>query len=151
MLSTPSSSFWLTFLFFAYNFTFFPFINIFYSSSLFFYPLPLFFHQPLHFRFFSPIFSLFRPRLTTFASFQPFFVSSAVFSPSFCHFSAFPPFFHFYLCHSPRLIFYVSRPSKCFTWNIVFHDFRSSVVSERRFAFSLSENHPRFWSFWFLK
>lgn len=72
----------------------------------------------------SPVFLLFRPSLTAFASFQPFFSFSqlifiyflsippflALFSPFF----SFPPFFRFYLCHSSRLVFSRFTPLKMF-------------------------------------
>lgn len=101
MLSTPSSSFWLTFLFFAYNFTFFPFINIFYSSSLFFTPYRYFFislstfassllffrffahvllHLPLFSRFSSPL-PFFHPLFAIFQLFLHFFISTYVTLP----------------------------------------------------------------------
>lgn len=75
----------------------------------------------------SPVFLLFRPSLTAFASFQPFFSFSQLififfsifclfrrFLPSFRHFSVFPPFFRFYLCHSSRLVFSRFTPLKMF-------------------------------------
>ena len=75
----------------------------------------------------SPVFLLFRPSLTAFASFQPFFSFSQLififfsifclfrrFLPSFRHFLVFPPFFRFYLCHSSRLVFSRFTPLKMF-------------------------------------
>ena len=157
-------SFWLTFLFFCKQSHFFSFINIFYSFSPFFIP-----HR--HFTPFSclslplpPVFILFAHVYTTFSPFQSFFAFSQLififfaFSASFIFlhplFAIFldrPSFFRFYLCHFLRLIFHVSRLSKCFTWNIVFYDFRSSAISEKRFAFRLSENHSHFSPLLFLK
>lgn len=157
-------SFWLTFLFFCKQSHFFSFINIFYSFSPFFIP-----HR--HFTPFSclslplpPVFILFAHVYTTFSPFQSLFAfsqlififfafsaSSIVLHPLFAIFLDRPSFFRFYLCHFPRLIFHVSRLSKCFTWNIVFYDFRSSAISEKRFASRLSKNHSHFLPLLFLK
>lgn len=154
----------LPFSFFCKQSHFFSSINIFYSFSPFFIP-----HR--HFTPFSrlslplpPVFILFAHVYTTFSPFQSFFCLFSThfylfcffrlfhrFTPSFCHFLDHPSFFRFYLCHSPRLIFHVSRLSKCFTWNIVFYDFRSSAISEKRFASRLSENHSYFSPLLFLK
>lgn len=154
----------LPFSFFCKQSHFFSFINIFYSFSPFFIP-----HR--HFTPFSclslplpPVFILFAHVYTTFSPFQSFFCLFSThfylfcffrlfhrFTPSFCHFLDHPSFFRFYLCHFPRLIFHVSRLSKCFTWNIVFYDFRSSAISEKRFASRLSENHSHFSLLLFLK
>lgn len=154
----------LPFSFFCKQSHFFSFINIFYSFSPFFIP-----HR--HFTPFSclslplpPVFILFAHVYTTFSPFQSFFAfsqlififfafsaSSIVLHPLFAIFLDRPSFFRFYLCHFPRLIFHVSRLSKCFTWNIVFYDFRSSAISEKRFASRLSENHSHFSPLLFLK
>lgn len=154
----------LPFSFFCKQSHFFSFINIFYSFSPFFIP-----HR--HFTSFSclslplpPVFILFAHVYTTFSPFQSFFAfsqlififfafsaSSIVLYPLFALFLDRPSFFRFYLCHFPRLIFHVSRLSKCFTWNIVFYDFRSSAISEKRFASRLSENHSHFSPLLFLK
>lgn len=154
----------LPFSFFCKQSHFFSFINIFYSFSPFFIP-----HR--HFTPFSclslplpPVFILFAHVYTTFSPFQSFFAfsqlififfafsaSSIVLHPLFAIFLDHPSFFRFYLCHFPRLIFHVSRLSKCFTWNIVFYDFRSSAISEQRFASRLSENHSHFSPLLFLK
>lgn len=154
----------LPFSFFCKQSHFFSFINIFYSFSPFFIP-----HR--HFTPFSclslplpPVFILFAHVYTTFSPFQSFFAfsqlififfafsaSSIVLHPLFAIFLDHPSFFRFYLCHFPRLIFHVSRLSKCFTWNIVFYDFRSSAISEKRFASRLSENHSHFSPLLFLK
>lgn len=156
--------FGLPFSFFCKQSHFFSFINIFYSFSPFFIP-----HR--HFTPFSclslplpPVFILFAHVYTTFSPFQSFFAfsqlififfafsaSSIVLHPLFAIFLDRPSFFRFYLCHFPRLIFHVSRLSKCFTWNIVFYDFRSSAISEKRFASRLSENHSHFSPLLFLK
>lgn len=154
----------LPFSFFCKQSHFFSFINIFYSFSPFFIP-----HR--HFTPFSclslplpPVFILFAHVYTTFSPFQSFFAfsqlififfafsaSSIVLHPLFAIFLDRPSFFRFYLCHFPCLIFHVSRLSKCFTWNIVFYDFRSSAISEKRFASRLSENHSHFSPLLFLK
>lgn len=154
----------LPFSFFCKQSHFFSFINIFYSFSPFFIP-----HR--HFTPFSclslplpPVFILFAHVYTTFSPFQLFFAfsqlififfafsaSSIVLHPLFAIFLDRPSFFRFYLCHFPRLIFHVSRLSKCFTWNIVFYDFRSSAISEKWFASRLSENHSHFSPLLFLK
>ena len=94
---------------------------------------------------FSAVFFLFS------AHFYLFFVYSAVSCPLFAIFQFFLHFFVSTYVTLPGSFFHVSHPSKCFTWNIVFHDFRSSAVSEKRFAFSLPESHSRFWSLHFLK
>ena len=154
----------LPFSFFCKQSHFFSFINIFYSFSPFFIP-----HR--HFTPFSclslplpPVFILFAHVYTTFSPFQSFFAfsqlififfafsaSSIVLHPLFAIFFRSSFIFSFYLCHFPRLIFHVSRLSKCFTWNIVFYDFRSSAISEKRFASRLSENHSHFSPLLFLK
>lgn len=154
----------LPFSFFVNNLTFS-------LLSTFFIPSLRFFIPHRHFTPFSclslplpPVFILFAHVYTTFSPFQSFFAFSQLififfcffrlfhrFIPSFCHFLDRPSFFRFYLCHFPRLIFHVSRLSKCFTWNIVFYDFRSSAISEKRFASRLSENHSHFSPLLFLK
>lgn len=154
----------LPFSFFVNNLTFSLLSTFFYSFSPFFIP-----HR--HFTPFSclslplpPVFILFAHVYTTFSPFQSFFAfsqlififfafsaSSIVLHPLFAIFLDRPSFFRFYLCHFPRLIFHVSRLSKCFTWNIVFYDFRSSAISEKRFASRLSENHSHFSPLLFLK
>lgn len=106
-----------------------------------------FVHPLLH----LPLFSRFFPFLSSLLSFFLFFVYSAVSCPLFAIFQFFLHFFVSTYVTLPGSFFHVSHPSKCFTWNIVFHDFRSSAVSEKRFAFSLPENHSRFWSLQFLK
>ena len=65
--------------------------------------------------FFS--FSLFYPFLFSSSRFLTIPLSSLFLSP--------PSIFISYLCHSFKLVFRVSRLSKCFTWNIVFHVFSS--------------------------
>ena len=154
----------LPFSFFVNNLTFS-------LLSTFFIPSLRFFIPHRHFTPFSclslplpPVFILFAHVYTTFSPFQSFFCLFSThfylfcffrlfhrFTPSFCHFLGRPSFFRFYLCHFPRLIFHVSRLSKCFTWNIVFYDFRSSAISEKRFASRLSENHSHFSPLLFLK
>lgn len=103
----------------------------------------------LPFLFFSPM-SIFAFSQLIFIFFA-FSASSIVLHPLFAIFLDRPSFFRFYLCHFPRLIFHVSRLSKCFTWNIVFYVFRSSAISEKRFASRLSENHSHFSPLLFLK
>lgn len=154
----------LPFSFFCKQSHFFSFINIFHSFSPFFYPSSPFhtiflpftaspsrfysFRPCLYYIFpFSVVFCLFSTHFYLFCFFRLFHR----FTPSFCHFLDRPSFFRFYLCHFPRLIFHVSRLSKCFTWNIVFYDFRSSAISEKRFASRLSENHSHFSPLLFLK
>lgn len=112
--------------------------------------LPFLFFSPMSILHF-PLFSRFLPFLNSFLSFFAFSASSIVLHPLFAIFLDHPSFFRFYLCHFPRLIFHVSRLSKCFTWNIVFYDFRSSAISEKRFASRLSENHSHFSLLLFLK
>lgn len=112
--------------------------------------LPFLFFSPMSILHF-PLFSRFLPFLNSFLSFFAFSASSIVLHPLFAIFLDHPSFFRFYLCHFPRLIFHVSRLSKCFTWNIVFYDFRSSAISEKRFASRLSENHSHFSPLLFLK
>lgn len=137
-------SFCLTFLFFCKQSHFFSFINIFYSFSPFFIPhrhftpfsrlslpLPPVFILFAHVHTTFPLSSRFLPFLNSFLSFFAFSASSIVLHPLFAIFLDRPSFFRFYLCHSSRLIFHVSRLSKCFTWNIVFYDFRSSAISEK--------------------
>ena len=76
----------------------------------------------------SPVFLLFRPSLTAFASFQPFFsfsqlififflffVYSAVSCPLFAIFQFFLHFFVSTYVTLPGSFFHVSHPSKCFT------------------------------------
>ena len=154
----------LPFSFFCKQSHFFSFINIFYSFSPFFIPhrhitpfsclsLPL----PPVFILFAHVYATFSPFQSLFAFSQLIFIffafsaSSIVLHPLFAIFLDRPSFFRFYLCHFPRLIFHVSRFSKCFTWNIVFYDFRSSAISEKRFASRLSENHSHFSPLLFLK
>ena len=157
----------LPFSFFVNNLTFFLLSIFFYSFSPFFIPhhhftpfsrlsLP-FAASPSRFYSFRPclyyispfsvVFCLFSTHFYLFCFFRLFYR----FTPFFCHFLDRPSFFRFYLCHSSRLIFHVSRLSKCFTWNIVFYDFRSSAISEKRFASRLSENHSHFSPLLFLK
>lgn len=112
--------------------------------------LPFLFFSPMSILHF-PLFSRFLPLLNSFLSFFAFSASSIVLHPLFAIFLDRPSFFRFYLCHFPCLIFHVSRLSKCFTWNIVFYDFRSSAISEQRFASRLSENHSHFSPLLFLK
>ena len=112
----------------------------------------------LPFLFFSPMSILHFPLFSRFLPFLNSFLSFLLFPPLLSFYTLFlpffldrPSFFRFYLCHSPRLIFHVSRLSKCFTWNIVFYVFRSSAISEKRFASRLSENHSHFSPLLFLK
>lgn len=154
----------LPFSFFCKQSHFFSFINIFLFLLSVFYPSSPFhtiflpftaspsrfysFRPYLYYIFpFSVVFCLFSTHFYLFCFFRLFHR----FTPSFCHFLDRPSFFRFYLCHFPRLIFHVSRLSKCFTWNIVFYDFRSSAISEKRFASRLSENHSHFSPLLFLK
>ena len=133
----------LPFSFFVNNLTF-SLLSTFFIPSLRFYS----FRPCLYYIFpFSVVFCLFSTHFYLFCFFRLFHR----FTPSFCHFLDRPSFFRFYLCHFPCLIFHVSRLSKCFTWNIVFYDFRSSAISEKRFAFRLSENHSHFSPLLFLK
>ena len=133
----------LPFSFFVNNLTF-SLLSTFFIPSLRFYS----FRPCLYYIFpFSVVFCLFSTHFYLFCFFRLFHR----FTPSFCHFLDRPSFFRFYLCHFPRLIFHVLRLSKCFTWNIVFYDFRSSAISEKRFAFRLSENHSHFSPLLFLK
>lgn len=157
----------LPFSFFVNNLTF-SLLSTFFISSLRFLSLIAISHHFLAFHCLSlplpPVFILFAHVYTTFSPFQSFFAfsqlifvffafsaSSIVLHPLFAIFLDRPSFFRFYLCHFPRLIFHVSRLSKCFTWNIVFYDFRSSAISEKRFASQLFENHSHFSPLLFLK
>ena len=157
----------LPFSFFVNNLTF-SLLSTFFIPSLRFLSLIAISHHFLAFHCLSlplpPVFILFAHVYTTFSPFQSFFAfsqlififfafsaSSIVLHPLFAIFLDHPSFFRFYLCHFPRLIFHVSRLSKCFTWNIVFYDFRSSAISEKRFASRLSENHSHFSPLLFLK
>lgn len=154
----------LPFSFFVNNLTF-SLLSTFFIPSLRFLSLIAISHHFLAFHCFSLPFLFFSlMSILHFPLFSRFFAFSQLififfcffrlfhrFIPSFCHFLDRPSFFRFYLCHFPRLIFHVSRLSKCFTWNIVFYDFRSSAISEKRFASRLSENHSHFSPLLFLK
>lgn len=170
-------SVFIVLIFFSRCHVFYPLFHLsglpfsFFVNNLTFSLLSTFFIPHHHFTPFSrlslpfpPVFILFAHVYTTFSPFQSFFAfsqlififfafsaSSIVLHPLFAIFLDRPSFFRFYLCHSPRLIFHVSRLSKCFTWNIVFYDFRSSAISEKRFASRLSENHSHFSPLLFLK
>lgn len=170
-------SVFIVLIFFSRCHVFYPLFHLsglpfsFFVNNLTFSLLSTFFIPHRHFTPFSclslplpPVFILFAHIYTTFSPFQSFFCLFSThfylfcffrlfhrFTPSFCHFLGRPSFFRFYLCHFPRLIFHVSRLSKCFTWNIVFYDFRSSAISEKRFASRLSENHSHFSPLLFLK
>lgn len=123
MLFTPSSSPWLTFLFFLRIILLFShLLTFFYSFSLFFTPYRHFFISFSPFAASLTCFFAFLPRLTIFTSFQPFFsfLSSFLsffavfllfrhFTPSFCHFSAFPLFLR---------STYVTLPGSFFTFRI---------------------------------
>lgn len=154
----------LPFSFFCKQSHFFSFINIFHSFSPFFYPsspfhtifLP-FTASPSRFYSFRPCLYYIFPFSVVFCLFSTHFYLFLLFPPLPSFYTLFLPFFRssfifsFCLCHFPRLIFHVSRLSKCFTWNIVFYDFRSSAISEKRFASRLSENHSHFSPLLFLK
>lgn len=170
-------SVFIVLIFFSRCHVFYPLFHLsglpfsFFVNNLTFSLLSTFFIPHHHFTPFSrlslplpPVFIFFAHVYTTFSPFQSFFAfsqlififfafsaSSIVLHPLFAIFLDRPSFFRFYLCHSPRLIFHVSRLSKRFTWNIVFYDFRSSAISEKRFASRLSENHSHFSPLLFLK
>ena len=157
-------SFWLTFLFFCNQSHFFLFyqhflflLPVFYPSSPFHTIFLPFTASPSRFYSFRPCLYYIFPFSVVFCLFSTHFYLFCFFRlfhrfiPSFCLFLDRPSFYRFYLCHFPRLIFHVSRLSKCFTWNIVFYDFRSSAISEKRFASRLSENHSHFSPLLFLK
>lgn len=113
-------------------------------------PLSLFFL----FSSVSPFHTLLPHSLFIFAVFTSFFPFS-LFYP-FLFFSCFltvplsslflipPSIFIPYLCHSFKLVFHVSRLSKCFTWNIVFHVFHPVLAIKNSFSFSLSLKHILF-------
>ena len=154
----------LPFSFFVNNLTF-SLLSTFFIPSLRFLSLIAISHHflafhclSLPFLFFSPMSILHFPLFSRFLPFLNSFLSFLLFPPLPSFYTLFlpffldrPSFFRFYLCHFPRLIFHVSRLSKCFTWNIVFYDFRSSAISEKRFASRLSENHSHFSPLLFLK
>lgn len=154
----------LPFSFFVNNLTF-SLLSTFFIPSLRFLSLVAISHHflafhclSLPFLFFSPMSILHFPLFSHFLPFLNSFLSFLLFPPLPSFYTLFlpffldrPSFFRFYLCHFPRLIFHVSRLSKCFTWNIVFYDFRSSAISEKRFASRLSENHSHFSLLLFLK
>ena len=154
----------LPFSFFVNNLTF-SLLSTFFIPSLRFLSLVAISHHflafhcfSLPFLFFSPMSILHFPLFSRFLPFLNSFLSFLLFPPLPSFYTLFlpffldrPSFFRFYLCHFPRLIFHVSRLSKCFTWNIVFYDFRSSAISEKRFASRLSENHSHFSPLLFLK
>lgn len=154
----------LPFSFFVNNLTF-SLLSTFFIPSLRFLSLVAISHHflafhclSLPFLFFSPMSILHFPLFSHFLPFLNSFLSFLLFPPLPSFYTLFlpffldrPSFFRFYLCHFPRLIFHVSRLSKCFTWNIVFYDFRSSAISEKRFASRLSENCSHFLPLLFLK
>ena len=154
----------LPFSFFVNNLTFFSFINIFYSFSPFFIP-----HR--HFTPFSrlslplpPVFILFAHVYTTFSPFQSFFAFSQLififfcffrlfhrFTPSFCHFFRSSFIFSFLLMSLFPSHFSRFTSLKMFHVKHRFYDFRSSAISEKRFASRLSENCSHFSPLLFFK
>ena len=150
----------LPFSFFVNNLTF-SLLSTFFIPSLRFLSLIAISHHflafhclSLPFLFFSPMSILHFPLFSRFLPFLNSFLSFLLFPPLPSFYTLFlpfldrPSFFRFYLCHFPRLIF---TSLKMFHVKHRFYDFRSSAISEKRFASRLSENHSHFSPLLFLK
>ena len=133
----------LPFSFFVNNLTF-SLLSTFFIPSLRFYS----FRPCLYYIFpFSVVFCLFSTHFYLFCFFRLFHR----FTPSFCHFFRSSFIFSFLLMSLSLSHFSRFTSLKMFHVKHRFYDFRSSAISEKRFAFRLSENHSHFSPLLFLK
>lgn len=152
----------LPFSFFVNNLTF-SLLSTFFIPSLRFYPsspfhtifLP-FTASPSRFYSFRPCLYYIFPFSVVFCLFSTHFIFLLFrlfhrFTPSFCHFFRSSFIFSFLLMSLSPSHFSRFTSLKMFHVKHRFYDFRSSAISEKRFASRLSENHSHFSLLLFLK